>query len=99
MPVGRISTIGVRQHGHRVTGALPLAGATVAALALTGVAVFAVNHAGCSETGRYVQHDGVVELVGSCLDPNDLPAAPTQPQQQERKPANPVSNQVDGVNP
>ena len=84
--------------GKRVAGALPLAGATVAALALTGVAVFAVGHAGCSDTGRYVQHDGVVELVGSCLDPNDLPAAPTAPQP-EHKPADPVSNQVDGVNP
>ena len=84
--------------GKRVAGALPLAGATVAAMALAGVAVFAVSHAGCSETGRYVQHDGVVELVGSCLDPNDLPAAPQAPKQ-DRKPANPVSNQVDGINP
>lgn len=84
--------------GKRVAGALPLAGATVAAMALAGVAVFAVSHAGCSESGRYVQHDGVVELVGSCLDPNDLPPAPAEPKQ-DRKPANPVSNQVDGVNP
>ena len=84
--------------GRRVAGALPLAGASVAAMALAGVAVFTVSHAGCSDTGRYVEHDGVVELVGSCLNPNDLPAAPAQPQQ-ERKPANPVSNQVDRVNP
>ena len=66
-------------------------------MALAGVAVFAVSHAGCSDTGRYVQHDGVVELVGSCLNPNDLPAAPTQPKQ-DRKPAEPASNQVGRVN-
>lgn len=84
--------------GKRVAGALPLAGATVAAMALAGVAVFAVSNAGCSDTGRYVQHDGVVELVGSCLDPNDLPSAPAE-QKPDRKPAEPASNQVDGVNP
>jgi hypothetical protein len=56
-----------------------------------------VSHAGCSETGRYVQHDGVVELVGSCLDPNDLPSAPTE-HKPDRKPAEPASNQVDRVN-
>jgi hypothetical protein len=83
--------------GKRVAGALPLAGATAAAVALAGVAVFAVSHAGCSDTGRYVQHDGVVELVGSCLDPHDLPAAPTAPKQ-DRKPAEPASNLVDRVN-
>jgi hypothetical protein len=85
--------------GKRVAGALPLAGASVAAMALAGVAVFTVSHAGCSESGRYVEHDGVVELVGSCLDPNKLPPAPAEPKQ-DRKPANPVSNnQGDGVNP
>jgi hypothetical protein len=77
--------------GKRVAGALPLAGATAAAMALAGVAVFAVSHAGCSDTGRYVQHDGVVELVGSCLDPKDLPAAPTE-HKQDHKPAEPASN-------
>jgi hypothetical protein len=85
--------------GKRVAGALPLAGASVAAMALAGVAVFSVSHAGCSDTGRYVQHDGVIELVGSCLNPNDLPAAPSAPKQQDRKPAEPASNLVDRVNP
>ena len=85
--------------GRLVAGALPLAGATVAAMALAGVAVFAVSHAGCSDTGRYVQHDGVVELVGSCLDPNELPSAPVQNQQPDHKPAQPASNQVDRINP
>jgi len=84
--------------GKRVAGALPLAGASVAAMALAGVAVFTVSHSGCSESGRYVEHDGVIELVGSCLDPNDLPAAPAKPQQ-DRKPAAPAVNPVDRVNP
>jgi hypothetical protein len=84
--------------GKRVAGALPLAGASVAAMALAGVAVFTVSHAGCSDTGRYVQHDGVIELVGSCLDPNKLPAAPAEHTQPDRKPAEPASNPVDRVN-
>lgn len=84
--------------GKRVAGALPLAGASVAAMALAGVAVFTVNHAGCSDSGQYVQHDGVVELVGSCLNPADLPPAPVQ-HTQDRRPAEPASNQVDRVNP
>jgi hypothetical protein len=84
--------------GKRVAGALPLAGASVAAMALAGVAVFSVSHAGCSDTGRYVQHDGVIELVGSCLNPNDLPAAPSTPKPQDRKPAEPASNPVGRVN-
>jgi hypothetical protein len=85
--------------GKRVAGALPLAGASIATLALAGVAVFAVNHAGCADSGRYVTHDGVVELVGSCLDPAQLPPAPAQHTPGNR-PAEPASNnQVDPVSP
>ncbi|TDV47030.1 hypothetical protein [Actinophytocola oryzae] len=63
--------------GARIAGALPLAGATLAALALGGVAVFSVQQVGCADPGRYVQHDdGQVELVGSCVDPDHLPPAP-----------------------
>ena len=63
--------------GARVAGALPLAGATLAAVALAGVAVFTVQQAGCADPGRYVQRDdGQVELVGSCVDPDHLPPAP-----------------------
>jgi hypothetical protein len=58
-----------------------LAGATVAAVALAGVAVFTVHQAGCGDPGRYVQHDdGQVELVGSCVDPEHLPPAPEEPE-------------------
>jgi hypothetical protein len=63
--------------GARVAGVLPLAGATLAAAALAGVAVFTVQQAGCADPGRYIQHDdGQVELVGSCVDPEHLPPAP-----------------------
>lgn len=60
--------------GSRVAGVLPLAGASLAALALAGVAVYTVGHAGCADPGRYIQRDdGQVELVDSCLDPAHLP--------------------------
>jgi hypothetical protein len=63
--------------GARVAGALPVAGATLAAVALAGIAVFTVQQAGCADPGRYVQRDdGQVELVGSCVDPEHLPPAP-----------------------
>jgi hypothetical protein len=60
----------------RVTALLPLVGAVATAAALTGAAFFTVAHAGCAETGRFVDHDGVVEFVGGCVDGNDLPAVP-----------------------
>jgi len=67
--------------GSRVAGMLPLAGASLAAVALAGVAVFSVHQAGCAEPGRYVEHDdGQLELVDSCVDPAQLP-----PVQQQRK--------------
>lgn len=62
--------------GARIASALPLAGATLVAVALGGVAVFSVQQAGCADPGRYVQHDdGQVELVGSCVNPDHLPPA------------------------
>ena len=74
--------------GARVAGALPLAGATLAAVALAGVAVFTVQQAGCADPGRYIQHDdGQVELVGSCVDPEHLPAVPQEPGDQQEPPA------------
>lgn len=61
--------------GSRVAGVLPLAGASLAAVALAGVAVYTVGKASCADPGRYVQHDdGRVELVGGCLDPGQLPS-------------------------
>jgi hypothetical protein len=57
------------------------------AVAMSAIAVVTVNHAGCSEPGRYVQHGGQYELVGGCLEPGDLPVAPeTQPYQPHQSP-------------
>ena len=83
--------------GARVAGALPLAGATLAAVTLAGVAVFTVHQAGCADPGRYVQHDdGQVELVGSCVDPEQLPPAPQTPRGTEVAPAlNDLTKKVD----
>ncbi|HEY8373757.1 MAG TPA: hypothetical protein VIL00_13525 [Pseudonocardiaceae bacterium] len=56
---------------------VPLVASVTAAAALTGVAVFTVTHTGCTDPGRYVQRDGgVVELVGGCVEPNDLTVVP-----------------------
>ena len=63
--------------GTRLAGAASLAGAVLAAMTLTGVAVFTVQAATCDNSGQYVEVDGRTTLVGGCLDPDDLPAAPT----------------------
>ena len=74
--------------GARVAGALPLAGATLAAVTLAGLAVFTVQQAGCADPGRYVQHDdGRIELVGSCVDPEQLQPVPDEPGGDEGAPA------------
>jgi hypothetical protein len=83
--------------GARIAGALPLAGATLAAVALGGVAVFSVHQASCADPGRYVQHDdGQVELVGSCVDPDQLPPAPDTHQDVPVAPAmNDLTKKID----
>jgi hypothetical protein len=57
----------------RTYGSLSMVGAVAAAVALSGVAVLTVTSAGCPDPGRFVERNGVVELVGGCLRP-DLPA-------------------------
>lgn len=80
--------------GARVAGTLPLAGATLAAVALAGVAVFTVHNAGCADPGRYIQHDdGQVELVDSCVDSENLPPAPVE-QNPDREPMAPAVNDL-----
>jgi len=80
--------------GARVAGALPLAGATLAAVTLAGVAVFTVHEAGCADPGRYVQRDdGQVELVGSCVDPEHLPQVPGY-DQKGQQPIAPAMNEL-----
>jgi hypothetical protein len=82
--------------GARVAGVLPLAGASLAAVALAGVAVFSVHQAGCADPGRYVQRDdGQLELVDGCVDPAQLP--PVQhPRKQHKEPAAPALNELIG---
>ena len=78
--------------GARIASALPLAGAALAAVALGGVAVFSVQQASCADPGRYIQHDdGQVELVGSCVSPDNLPPA-QHPETNE--PVQPAFNQL-----
>lgn len=80
--------------GSRVAGVLPLAGASLAAAVLAGVAVFSVHQAGCADPGRYVQRaDGQMELVDSCVDPAQLPPAHQQPRKQP-EPAEPALNEL-----
>ncbi len=81
--------------GARVAGALPLAGATLAAVTLAGVAVFTVQQAGCADPGRYVQRDdGQIELVGSCVDPDRLPKVPAEHQDERPEPMAPAMNEL-----
>ncbi len=55
---------------------IPLVTGIATATLLTGAAVFTVMHAGCESPGTYRTHGGVVELVGSCITPEDIPVVP-----------------------
>jgi len=84
--------------GTRVAGVLPLAGASLAAVVLAGVAVFSVQQAGCVDSGRYVQRDdGQMELVDSCVDPAKLP--PAQQPRKQPEPAEPALNELNRSDP
>ncbi|HEX2130884.1 MAG TPA: hypothetical protein VHH15_04935 [Actinophytocola sp.] len=73
---------------------LPLAGASLAAVALAGAAVYTVAQASCTDPGRYVRHDdGTVELVDSCLDPAHLPKPDRYEHQRDQEPAEPAVNE------
>lgn len=58
------------------SGAVPLVTGIATATVLSGAAVFTVAHAGCEHPGIYRVHNGVVELVGGCVTPEDIPVAP-----------------------
>ncbi|WP_436493741.1 hypothetical protein [Actinokineospora sp. HUAS TT18] len=64
--------------GSRRTGIASLVAGLGAAAALAGVAVLTVNNAACADPGRYVSHGTEIELVGGCVNPADLPAAPAE---------------------
>ena len=61
------------------SSAVPLATGLLTAAALSGAAALAVLQSGCEDPGSYREHDGVIELVGGCLQPSDLPVAPQNP--------------------
>ncbi|HEY2203175.1 MAG TPA: hypothetical protein VGH99_01675 [Pseudonocardia sp.] len=62
----------------------PVAGGTrwsvavslLVAAAMATIAFFTVQQAGCHDPGQYVARPGGYELVGGCVEPNDLPVAP-----------------------
>jgi hypothetical protein len=56
----------------RTAAALPIIGSVVAAVALTGVAVFTVADSGCPSPGHYVQQNGQFHLVGGCVSAEQL---------------------------
>lgn len=57
--------------GARPAGTLPLLAGITSALVLTGAAVYTVGQAAC-EPGQYVRQDRHVELVGGCVDGDEL---------------------------
>ncbi len=66
---------------------LPLITGIAAATALSGAAVLAVAHSGCQDPGAYrSRDDGVVELIGGCLQPDDLPITPQPRSELQRRP-------------
>jgi hypothetical protein len=58
----------------RATGVLPLVCAVLTAAALTGAAVFTVEQTSCPAPSHYVRDSGQVQLVGGCLNNDELPA-------------------------
>jgi hypothetical protein len=63
---------GSRRRATRSAGALPLVAAITSALALTGAAVYTVDHATCGDPAQYIRHDNHIELVGGCVDGSEL---------------------------
>ncbi|MBB5067330.1 hypothetical protein BJ969_000418 [Saccharopolyspora gloriosae] len=58
------------------TGTLSLVGGIALATVLSAAAVFAVAQSGCDDPGTYRERDGVVELIGGCVQAEDLPVTP-----------------------
>ncbi|MGH3795469.1 MAG: hypothetical protein ACRDSP_11320 [Pseudonocardiaceae bacterium] len=60
----------------RSTRWMPIAVTSAVAALLTCAAVLTANQAGCNVPGSYVLAPGGVQLVGGCLNKDDLPVAP-----------------------
>ncbi|MDT7585976.1 MAG: hypothetical protein QOE32_3526 [Pseudonocardiales bacterium] len=64
------------------------------AAAMAAIAFITVQQAGCPNPGQYVARGDGYELVGGCVEPNDLPIAPDavpapQPAPDARSPLRP----------
>ncbi|MER2093593.1 MAG: hypothetical protein ABS918_12645 [Saccharopolyspora rectivirgula] len=70
-----------------LTSTAALVAGIATASALSAAAVVAVLNAGCDDPGSYRWRGGAVELVGGCLQPEDLPVVP--------QPAEPTAPPVD----
>jgi len=46
------------------------------AAAMATIAFITVQQAGCHNPGQYVARGDGYELIGGCIEPNDLPIAP-----------------------
>lgn len=71
---------------------MPVAVTTAVAALLAGAAVFTADQAACDEPGRYVLAPGGVQLVGGCLQEDQLPVAPPLDLQAPQGPAVPAGD-------
>ncbi|MQA16003.1 MAG: hypothetical protein GEV09_18195 [Pseudonocardiaceae bacterium] len=58
---------------------MPVAVTGAVAALLTGAAAVTADQAGCDHPGTWVVDAGGAQLVGGCLDSEDLPVAPAPP--------------------
>ncbi|WP_370944589.1 hypothetical protein AB5J62_36515 [Amycolatopsis sp. cg5] len=63
-----------RLRATRSASVVPLVAALASAIALTGAAVYTVDHATCGVPAQYIRHDNHVELVGGCVDGSEIDA-------------------------
>jgi len=75
MAAERRTTPGGRLRGN---GVLPVVAGLATALTLSGAAVYTVEYLPCDNGGQYVRHAHSTELIGGCVDGEQLPGAPTE---------------------
>ncbi|GAB3284176.1 hypothetical protein [Parasphingorhabdus pacifica] len=61
------------------TGAFGFAFGIATAAILSGGAITAVLQSGCDDPGAYHFRSGIVELAGSCVQPDDFPVPAERP--------------------
>lgn len=77
--------------GHR-TRWMPVAVTSAVAALMAGAAVLTANQAACDEPGSYVPVPGGVQLVGGCLQEDDLPVGPPGDEQDPLAPVERVGD-------